>query len=132
MFGYFGRGEVPGRYVRTDRYCYVEWTDRESDTVRARELYDHGGDPQESVNRTNHDAYPSTVDSLARFSVDGRTYAPDPAGARVDRLSVEYLMHESRIGFGGGPCAEEHATAFSVVVACSFQVSQLIDAVFYS
>lgn len=40
-----------GYALRTDRYRYVEWVDRDDPTrIVARELYDHQNDPSESVN----------------------------------------------------------------------------------
>ena len=38
-----------GNALRTQRYRYVEWINREGEVV-ARELYDHVADPQENVN----------------------------------------------------------------------------------
>ena len=38
-----------GYSMRTDRYRYTEWLDREKRAV-ARELYDHHHDPDENVN----------------------------------------------------------------------------------
>jgi iduronate 2-sulfatase len=38
-----------GRTMRTDRYRYVEWTDKTGQVV-AREVYDHQTDPQENEN----------------------------------------------------------------------------------
>jgi iduronate 2-sulfatase len=39
-----------GYAMRTDQYRYIEWQDKESGAVRARELYDHSKDPRENVN----------------------------------------------------------------------------------
>lgn len=39
-----------GCAIRTDRYRYIEWRDRSSGKVEARELYDHQTDPQENEN----------------------------------------------------------------------------------
>jgi iduronate 2-sulfatase len=44
------KGWAMGRAVRTDRYRYVEWRDEETDEFKARELYDLGSDPGETVN----------------------------------------------------------------------------------
>ncbi|MFT5127467.1 MAG: iduronate 2-sulfatase [Rhodothermales bacterium] len=45
-------GERPlmGYALRTPQYRYVEWQDRRTREVQARELYDHGSDPGESRN----------------------------------------------------------------------------------
>ncbi|WP_146531571.1 sulfatase-like hydrolase/transferase [Novipirellula artificiosorum] len=39
-----------GYSMRTDRYRYIEWQDRETQKVVATELYDHKADPQENTN----------------------------------------------------------------------------------
>lgn len=45
-------GKVPlmGYSMRTDRYRYIEWQDRQTRKVVATELYDHSVDPQENSN----------------------------------------------------------------------------------
>jgi arylsulfatase A-like enzyme len=43
-------GNVMGYTIRTDRYRYTEWLQRETGEILARELYDHETDPQENVN----------------------------------------------------------------------------------
>lgn len=48
-------GNTLGRSIRTDRYRYVEWRDRVSGEVLARELYDLDRDPHEFQNLA-HDA----------------------------------------------------------------------------
>ena len=49
-FSQFPRGKRMGTTMKTDRYRYTEWTNRESGEVIARELYDHRVDPGETVN----------------------------------------------------------------------------------
>lgn len=44
------RNQIMGYAIRTDRYRYIEWLDRESGEVQATELYDHSKDGQEDVN----------------------------------------------------------------------------------
>ncbi|MDQ3622032.1 MAG: iduronate sulfatase, partial [Verrucomicrobiota bacterium] len=39
-----------GLAMRTDRYRYVEWTDKRTGEIAAHELYDHQTDPQENEN----------------------------------------------------------------------------------
>ena len=39
-----------GLTMRTDRYRYVEWTDKKTGKIAAREIYDHQSDPQENEN----------------------------------------------------------------------------------
>jgi len=42
--------EVMGYSIRTNRFRYTEWRDFETGIPRARELYDHQGDPEETAN----------------------------------------------------------------------------------
>lgn len=44
------RPEIMGYSIRSDRFRYTEWRDFQTSAVRARELYDHESDPQETVN----------------------------------------------------------------------------------
>jgi arylsulfatase A-like enzyme len=39
-----------GYAMRTERYRYIEWLDRETWDLGARELYDHQQDPEENKN----------------------------------------------------------------------------------
>ncbi len=43
-------GPLMGYAMKTDRYRYVEWRDRKTGAVKAKELYDHDVDPNEDVN----------------------------------------------------------------------------------
>ncbi|MBL8865628.1 MAG: sulfatase [Planctomycetia bacterium] len=43
-------GPLMGYAMKTDRYRYVEWRDRKTGEVKAKELYDHEVDPNEDVN----------------------------------------------------------------------------------
>jgi hypothetical protein len=57
--------KVMGYAVRTDRYHYIEWLDRQSDDcVLARELYDHGQDELENVNVADDPRYAAAVENL--------------------------------------------------------------------
>jgi arylsulfatase A-like enzyme len=49
-YSQYPRGDVMGYAMRTNRYRYVEWRDRHSRSVRARELYDHSLDDAEDTN----------------------------------------------------------------------------------
>lgn len=60
------RGNVMGYTMRTDRYRYTEWWQRETGDVLARELYDHARDPQENVNAVSKPEYAEAVVQLAR------------------------------------------------------------------
>jgi len=63
-FSQYPRGKVMGYTMRTDRYRYTEWINRQSGDVRARELYDHQGDPQENVNAIDLPRYAEDVKKL--------------------------------------------------------------------
>lgn len=47
---YKGAPETMGYSIRTDRFRYTEWRDWKSGETRARELYDHRDDPDETRN----------------------------------------------------------------------------------
>lgn len=56
---------VMGYAMRTDRHRYIEWQDRDSGEVKARELYDHHCDPQENVNIADNADQSETVADLS-------------------------------------------------------------------
>jgi len=60
----FGRRTHMGYSVRTDRYRYTEWRALKTGEIVARELYDHGTDPDETVNLSEHAARAETVERL--------------------------------------------------------------------
>ncbi len=64
-------GEYMGYAMRTDRYRFIEWINRETGDVVARELYDHAVDPQEntSIAERRPTAY-SSKRSAARCGAD--------------------------------------------------------------
>jgi arylsulfatase A-like enzyme len=49
-FSQYPRGKVMGYAMRTQRYRYIEWQEKATGEIRARELYDHTTDSQENVN----------------------------------------------------------------------------------
>jgi arylsulfatase A-like enzyme len=49
--------------IQTDRYLYTEWLDDDG-TVRARMLYDHETDPDETVNLAEQPTYAEIVADL--------------------------------------------------------------------
>ena len=59
-------GDIMGYAVRTERYRYVEWREWETQSVVARELYDHETDPHESLNIANDSAHAETLTHLAK------------------------------------------------------------------
>ena len=77
-FGQYPRGHVMGYAMRTDRYRYVEWRERETGVVLARELYDHQQDPQENVNAAEKPELSQVVASLsAKLRAGWRVAASD-------------------------------------------------------
>ncbi len=56
--------EYMGYAIRTDRYRYVEWLDRVTLEIHARELYDHQTDPQENENLAMHAESDAIMDQL--------------------------------------------------------------------
>ena len=55
-----------GYSMRTQRYRYTEWRDFKTSEVRARELYDHDRDPQETVNLAGRPEHEQTVATLSK------------------------------------------------------------------
>jgi iduronate 2-sulfatase len=62
---YGGKPTHMGYALRDERYRYVEWRDVASGAVTARELYDHGSDPRESVNGIDVPANRAIVERMA-------------------------------------------------------------------
>jgi hypothetical protein len=62
-FSQYPRGKVMGYSMRTDRYRYTEWQDKDGAAV-ARELYDHAADPEENANLANRPENKDLVNSL--------------------------------------------------------------------
>lgn len=70
-----GRTELMGYSMRTDRYRYNEWQNRQSGEVVATELYDHDTDPQENVNISG---LPEHITLLQELSQQLWTTLPAP------------------------------------------------------
>jgi len=66
-FSQYPRGKVMGYSMRTKRFRYTEWKNRETGKVQARELYDHRNDPQENVNAAARPEYEQDVQRLGRM-----------------------------------------------------------------
>lgn len=64
-FSQYPRGEIMGYSMRTDRYRYTEWQDKQGKAV-ARELYDHLTDPEENVNAVEDEANRKVVAELEK------------------------------------------------------------------
>lgn len=64
-----------GYAMRTDRYRYVEWLDRKTGEITARELYDHQTDADENENIANR---PENVDLLSKLNMQLWQTIPKP------------------------------------------------------
>jgi arylsulfatase A-like enzyme len=68
-FSQYPRGQngqsLMGYAMRTDRYRYVEWQDRNSGQIVAQELYDHQSDPAENENIAGQEANKALLDKLS-------------------------------------------------------------------
>lgn len=73
-FSQYPRGDVMGYAMRTDRYRYIEWRERATNAVKARELYDHARDSQENVNIAD-EADESLLEALSEQLRTGWTLA---------------------------------------------------------
>ncbi len=60
-----GGRDYMGYAVRTERYRYVEWIEKEGGGVAARELYDHSSDPDENENIAGAAVNAGTVHQLS-------------------------------------------------------------------
>ena len=58
--------DVMGYSMRTDRYRYTEWRDFHTGKVRARELYDHDADPDETRNLAKDPSHAEAVQRLKK------------------------------------------------------------------
>ncbi len=74
------RVEYMGYAMRTDRYRFVEWRNRKTSAVVARELYDHTTDPAENTNIAGQKEHAALVPRLTR-QLRAATRANGPAGA---------------------------------------------------
>ncbi|TWT84290.1 Choline-sulfatase [Planctomycetes bacterium CA13] len=61
-----GRTPLMGYSMRTDRYRYIEWQDRITQEVVAKELYDHRIDPHENTNVADAAEHQNTIVELNR------------------------------------------------------------------
>ncbi len=64
-FSEYPKGGNQGIAMRTDRYRYVEWRDKQGN-LTARELYDHQTDPQENENIAGSPEKKTVIEALAR------------------------------------------------------------------
>jgi len=66
-FSQYPRGRVMGYSMRTKRFRYTEWQDKQTGDVMARELYDHEKDPHENVNVTGDPEYKQEIKRLSEM-----------------------------------------------------------------
>lgn len=62
-----GEQRLMGYSMRTDRYRYIEWLDRKTGEVAARELYDHQTDGEENQNIAGQDTQADLVKQLSEL-----------------------------------------------------------------
>jgi arylsulfatase A-like enzyme len=74
-FSEYPKGGHQGTAMRTSRFRYVEWRNKQGALV-ARELYDHQKDPQENENVAAQPAYAADLERLAAQLQAGRKPAP--------------------------------------------------------
>lgn len=74
-FSQYPHGKVMGYSMRTERFRYTEWQDRQSGNVMARELYDQEKDPHENVNVAAEPQYEQGIQRLSRMLECGRRAA---------------------------------------------------------
>lgn len=100
-----GHGDVMGYAVRTQRYRYVEWREWETRRVVARELYDHGRDPNEMHNTAKRPEQADIVRRLAGVLEDGWTDpgCPDGAAKRPNILLIVSEDNGPELGCYGEP-----------------------------
>ncbi|MDB6121630.1 MAG: Choline-sulfatase [Pedosphaera sp.] len=63
-FSQYPRGKLMGHAMRTDRYRFVEWAEKDK-APEGRELYDHQTDPDENVNIANQPENKELVEKLS-------------------------------------------------------------------
>lgn len=64
-FSQYPRGGSMGRSIRTARYRFTEWRDRETGQVTGSELYDYQADLHETINLAGQPAHQATLLELA-------------------------------------------------------------------
>lgn len=70
-FSQYPRGKVMGYTMRTNRFRYTEWQDKQTGEPLARELYDHDRDEQENLNAIGSDTYVNAVSELEKLLGEG-------------------------------------------------------------
>jgi iduronate 2-sulfatase len=61
-----------GYSMRTERWRYTEWIERQTGNVTARELYDHSKEDAPGANLAGLNAYAETVRELSALLDKGR------------------------------------------------------------
>ena len=78
-FSQYPRRRVMGYSLRTERWRYTEWIDRNTKTVVARELYDHAKGPFARANVVARPEHADLVARLAKMMKKGWQAARPPA-----------------------------------------------------
>jgi arylsulfatase A-like enzyme len=71
-FSQYPRGKLMGYSMRTERWRYTEWIERQTGNVTARELYDHSKEDAPGANLAGLNAYAETVRELSALLDKGR------------------------------------------------------------
>jgi len=84
-FSEYPKGGYQGTAMRTDRYRYVRWIDKQGQ-VAAEELYDHQADPAENENRAAKPENRALLERLARQMGElAKSVAPEPSQPKSPR-----------------------------------------------
>ncbi len=66
-YSQFRRGGYHGYSVRSERFRYTEWRNRDTGEVSTIELYDHSIDPHESKNRASEEKYEAHITRMRGY-----------------------------------------------------------------
>ena len=84
-FSEYPKGGYQGTAMRTDRYRYVRWLDKQGQ-VAAEEPYDHQADPAENENLAAKPENRELLEQLAKQMGElAKSVAPEPAQPKVPR-----------------------------------------------
>jgi iduronate 2-sulfatase len=75
---YGARWTAMGYALRTDRYRYIEWRDRATGMIMARELYDHADDSRETRNLIGSPRHAAAAGQLEQLARRAYRFVPEP------------------------------------------------------